>query len=258
MKAPPTDDHGPRAPLLQTLALARPAAGCLALATLLGAGALVAAIGLIATSAWLISRSSQRPQESAIAVAIVGVQFFALSRGLCRYAERLVGHDARLRGGPPFAIALIVGAATVLLVWLMLPAAGAILLVALLLAGVLVPWLTSLLATRTEARQAAARGELTAAVVDLLEGTPELIVNGAMAAQLQRTRASDAELTNLAHTGARTAGIGQGLTRLCSGLAMWGALMVGVAAVHSGRMNGVLLAGVALIPLVAFELVTDL
>ena len=75
----------------------RPAAGRLALATLLGAGAVAAAIGLIATSAWLISRSAQRPQESAVAIAIVGVQFFALARGLCRYGERIVGHDAAFR-----------------------------------------------------------------------------------------------------------------------------------------------------------------
>ncbi len=46
--------------------------------TLLGAGAVGAAIGLIVTSAWLISRSAQHPQESAVAIAIVGVQFFAL------------------------------------------------------------------------------------------------------------------------------------------------------------------------------------
>ena len=85
------------APLLRTLAIARPAAGRLALAILLGAGALGAAIGLIATSAWLISRSAQHPRESAVALAIVGVQFFALSRGLCRYGERLVGHDAAER-----------------------------------------------------------------------------------------------------------------------------------------------------------------
>src|SRR6202451_4848089 len=97
MKAPPTDEHGPRAPLARTLAIARPAAGRLALGTLFGAGAMLAAIGLIATSAWLISRSAQRPQESAVAIAIVGVQFFALSRGLCRYAERVVGHDAAFR-----------------------------------------------------------------------------------------------------------------------------------------------------------------
>jgi thiol reductant ABC exporter CydC subunit len=304
MKAPPTDEHGPRAPLMQTLALARPAAGRLALATLLGAGAAAAAIGLIATSAWLISRSAQRPQESAVAIAIVGVQFFALSRGLCRYAERVVGHDAAfrvlsdlrvsvyerlerlaplglpafgsgdllarligdidslqdllLRVVPPFAIALLVGAATIGLVWWMLPAAGLILLVALLIAGTLVPWLTGTLAARTEARQAAARGELTASVVDLIEGAPELAVNGATAEQLGRAMAADREVTRLAGTAARTAGIGQGLSSLCVGLAMWGALVVGVSAVRAGRLEGVLLAGIALIPLVAFELVTGL
>jgi thiol reductant ABC exporter CydC subunit len=301
---PSANDSGPQAPLLRTLALARPAAGRLTLATLLGAGAVGAAIGLIATSAWLISRSSQRPEESAVAVAIVGVQFFALSRGLCRYGERLVGHDGAfrvladlrvriyqrlewlaplglpafrsgellarlvhdvdslqdllLRVVPPFAIALLVGAGTVALEWLMLPAAGAILLVALLLAGVLVPWLTGALAARAESRQAAVRGELSASVLDLLEGAPELLVNGATAAQLERTRVADTELTRIARATARTAGVGQGLTTLCSGLAMWGALLVGVAAVRAGSLDGVLLAGLALIPLVAFELVAGL
>jgi thiol reductant ABC exporter CydC subunit len=304
VKAPPEDDRGPQAPLRQTLALARPAAGRLALATLLGAGAVAGAIGLIANSAWLISRSAQRPQESAVAIAIVGVQFFALSRGLCRYAERVVGHDAALRvlsdlrvgvyerlerlaplglpafgSGellarligdvdslqdlllrvvPPFAIALLVGAATVVLVWWMLPAAGLILLVALLIAATLVPWLTGTLAARTEARGAAARGELTSSVIDLIEGAPELAVNGATAEQLGRAMTADAEVTQLAGTAARTASIGQGLTSLCVGLAMWGALAVGVAAVHAGRLEGVLLAGIVLIPLVAFELVTPL
>jgi ATP-binding cassette subfamily C protein CydC len=265
---------------------------------------MVAAIGLIATSAWLISRSSQRPQESAIAIAIVGVQFFALSRGLCRYAERLVGHDGAfrvlsslrvsvyerleelaplglpafrsgellarlvhdvdslqellLRVVPPFAIALLAGAVAVGLVWWMLPVAGLILLVALLLAGVVVPWLTGTLAARREARQADARGLLTASVVDLIEGAPELIANGVASEQLKRTLAADAELTQVAQASARTAGVGQGLTTLCCGLAMWGALLVGIVSVRAGRLDGVLLAGIALIPLVTFELVSDL
>ena len=298
------DERGPQAPLARTLAIARPAAGRLALATVLGAGAIAAAIGLIATSAWLISRSSQRPPESAVALAIVGVQFFALSRGLCRYGERLVGHDAAfrvlselrvnvyerlerlaplglpafrsgdllarlihdvdslqdllLRVVPAFAIAVIVGAATAGLMWLMLPAAGLILLGALLLGGVLVPWLAGTLAARFEARQAAARGALTSSVVDLIEGAPELMVNGAGAEYLRRACAADSDLTRIARAGARTAGIGQGLTSLCSGLAMWGCLVVGVSAVRSGQLDGVLLAGIALIPLVAFELVTGL
>jgi ATP-binding cassette subfamily C protein CydC len=274
------------------------------LATLLGAGSIAASIGLIATSAWLISRSSQRPQESAVAIAIVGVQFFALSRGLCRYAERLVGHDAAFRvlsdlrvsvyerlerlapfglpafrSGdllarlvhdvdslqdllsrvvPAFTIALVVGTATVALVWLMLPGAGVILLAALILAGMVVPWLTARLAAREEARQAAVRGELTVSVVDLIEGASELVVNGAASERLDRALATDAELTGIARASARTAGVGQGLTVLCSGLAMWGALLVGVAAVRAGHLDGVLLAGIALIPLVAFELISGL
>jgi thiol reductant ABC exporter CydC subunit len=297
-------EAGPQAPLMRTLAIARPALGRLALATLLGAGAVAAAIGLIATSAWLISRSAQHPQESAIALAIVGVQFFALARGLCRYGERLVGHDAAfrvlaeirvtvyerlerlaplglpafrsgdllarlihdvdslqdllLRVVPPFAIALGVGAATVALVWWMLPAAGLILLAALVLAGTLVPWVTSRLAARGEVRQAAARAELTHTVVDLIEGAPELTVNGAAPAHVRRAIDADSTLTRIARLSARTAGVGQGLTTLCCGLAMWGALVVGVAAVHGGRLNGVLLAGLALVPLVAFELVATL
>lgn len=302
--APSAAKRPSEASLRQTFAIARPAAGRLVLATLLGAGSVAAAIGLIVTSAWLISRSSQQPPESVVAVAIVGVQFFALSRGLCRYFERLVGHDAAfrvlsslrvnvyerlerlaplglpafrsgellsrlvqdvdslqdllLRVAPPFAIALIVGAGTVTLVWMMLPTAALILLAALLLAGVLVPWLTGTLAARGEALQAQARGELSASVVDLIEGAPELVAYGAASEQLQRTLAADAELTRIARAGARTAGIGQGLTTLCSGLAMWGALLVGVSAVRMGHMDGVLLAGVALIPLVAFELVSGL
>jgi ATP-binding cassette subfamily C protein CydC len=300
----PEPQRGADAPLTRTLELARPVAGRLGLATLLGAGAAAAAIGLIATSAWLISRAAQRPQESALAVAIVGVQFFALSRGLLRYGERLAGHDAAfrllanlrvsvykrlealapaglpafrsgdliarlvhdvdslqdllLRVIPPFTIAAITGVATVTLVWWMLPSAGLILLAALLLAATVVPWLTARAARRAETRQATARGELSTAVVDLVQGLPELIVNGALEDQLQRARAADAELTRVALAGARNAGAGQGLTTLLCGLAMWGALLVGVSAVRSGALAGVLLAVIALIPLAAFELVSGL
>ncbi len=305
--APPpavSESEGPEASLRATLELARPAAGRLTLATLLGAGAVGAGIGLIATSAWLISRASQHPMESTLTLAIVGVQFFGLSRGLFRYGQRLVSHDvafrtladlrmrayARLealapaglpafrRGDllsrivsdidslqdlmlrviPPFGIALIVGLATVGLMYAILPAAGLIMLAALLLAAVALTWLTGRLARRVEAREAVVRGELTAAVVDLLQGGAELRAFGALDAQLERTAGLDGELTQVAAAGARTAGVGQGATTLLSGLAMWGALAVGIAAVHGGTMNGVVLAVIALVPLAAFELLTDL
>ena len=283
---------------------ARPARGRIVFATLLGVGAMACAIALIATAAWLISRSAQRPRESALALAIAGVQFFALGRGLLRYCERLAGHDAALRvlanvrvriyerleelapaglpafrSGdlltrlvqdvdslqdllvrvlPPFAIALIVGGGAVAFVFTMLPAAAVIVLVALVLSTTAVPWLTARLAARHAARQARVRGELTAHVVDLLAGAAELEVNGAMEPALARARMLDAELTAIARKGARTAGVGQGLATAAMGAAMWGSLAVGVAAVASGRLHGVLLAGLALIPLAAVELVSGL
>jgi thiol reductant ABC exporter CydC subunit len=85
------------APVGRTLAVTRPASGRVVIATLLGAGAIAADIGLLGTAAWLISKAAQHPNEASLAVAIVAVQFFGLSRGFLRYEERLVGHDAAFR-----------------------------------------------------------------------------------------------------------------------------------------------------------------
>ncbi len=292
------------ASVARTLRLARPARSRLAEASLLGAGAIGASIALMGTSAWLISRAAQHPTEASLTLAIVGVQFFGLSRGFLRYGERLVGHDAALRvlaalrvrvyegleavapaGLPlfrrgdlvaravddvdslqdvvlrviqPFAVAALVGAATVAVLWLVLPAAGAVVLVALALAATAVPWLTGRLARRAEARQATARGDLAAAVVDLMEGAPELTVMRASDGQVARIGAADAALRAVARRSAGTTGIGLALTTALAGLASWGALTVGVHATHAGSLNGALLALLALVPLAAFELVSQL
>lgn len=55
------------------------------------------AVGLLATSAWLIVRSSEMVPVLYISVAVVGVRFFALTRSVFRYLDRLAGHDAALR-----------------------------------------------------------------------------------------------------------------------------------------------------------------
>ena len=80
----------------RTLRIATVARRRLAEASLLGAAAIGASIALMGTSAWLISRAAQHPSEASLTLAIVGVQFFGLSRGFFRYGERLVGHDAAL------------------------------------------------------------------------------------------------------------------------------------------------------------------
>ncbi len=292
------------APLRRTLTLALPAAGRLFGASLLGAAAVGAGVGLLATSAWLISRAAQHPSVQVLAVAVVGVRFFGLSRGLFRYAERLVGHDAAfrvladlrvavysglerlapaglpafrsgdllarlvddvdvlqdlmLRVLPAYLIAFLVGAGVVGFTTWLLPSAGLLLGLLLLLAALVVPALSRWLTRRSESRVAQLRGDLASSVVDLLRGAPDLVAYGAAPSQLATVVAYDAALTRTAAASARTAGVGVGLGGLLSGVAVVGALALGIPAVRSGRLDGVLLAVVVLIPLAAFEAVAGL
>lgn len=85
-----------RHPTLRLLALLAPQWRRLALATAAAATSELAAVALMATAAWLISRAAQQPPLSALAVAIVAVRALAIGRGVCRYADRLLGHDAVL------------------------------------------------------------------------------------------------------------------------------------------------------------------
>ncbi|MEU7867221.1 thiol reductant ABC exporter subunit CydC [Dactylosporangium sp. NPDC049140] len=79
------------------LGLVRPAAGRLGLALLAGVAAAGCAVGLMATSAWLISRAAVHPPVLHLMVAIVAVRAFGIGRGVLRYAERVAGHDGALR-----------------------------------------------------------------------------------------------------------------------------------------------------------------
>lgn len=82
--------------LLRVLAFARAAGSRFALAVATGALALGAAVGLMTTSAWLISRAAQHPPILTLTVAIAAVRALSLGRGTLRYAERLAGHSAAL------------------------------------------------------------------------------------------------------------------------------------------------------------------
>jgi thiol reductant ABC exporter CydC subunit len=68
----------------------------LGLAAGLGAVAAGCSVGLLATAAWLISRSALRPQVLFLVAPAAVVQAFGFGRAVFRYAERLAGHDAAL------------------------------------------------------------------------------------------------------------------------------------------------------------------
>ncbi|MFF9676521.1 thiol reductant ABC exporter subunit CydD [Streptomyces eurythermus] len=293
-----------RSVLARVRALGGGARGRLAGALVLGSLALGSAVGLMATSGWLISRASQQPPVLYLMVAVTATRAFGIGRAVFRYAERLVSHDAVLRMladtrvavyrrlerlAPaglrgtrrgdlltrlvadvdafqdywlrwllPAGVAVAVSAASVGFTSWLLPEAGAVLAAGLLAAGAGVPLLTAAVARRTERRLAPARGVLATRVTDLLTGTAELTVAGALPARTDAARRADRTLTGIAARAAAVTGLGDGLTALISGLTVTATALSGAQAVAAGRLGGVAMAVVVLTPLAAFEAVLGL
>ncbi|MDX2818369.1 thiol reductant ABC exporter subunit CydD [Streptomyces sp. PA03-5A] len=289
------------APLTRVRRVTSPLRPRFALALLLGALALLSAVGLMATSAWLISRASQQPPVLYLMVAVTATRAFGIGRAVFRYAERLVSHDAVFRALadlrvtvyrrlerlapaalrdtrrgdllsrlvadvdglqdyflrwllPAGAAALTGTAAAAFTAWL-LPGAGAALAVGLLTAGVAVPAVSAALARRAERALAPARGELAAQVVEVLTGTAELTVAGALPGRRAKAAETDRVLTRIAARSAAGAALGAGLGALVSGVTVTLCAWAGVRAVAAGGLSGVALAVVVLTPLAAFEAV---
>ncbi|MFF9346555.1 thiol reductant ABC exporter subunit CydD [Streptomyces sp. NPDC014734] len=166
--------------------------------------------------------------------------------------------DYWLRWLLPAGTAVVVGLATVGFVGWLLPAAGVVLAVGLLLAGAVVPWISGVCSRNTERRLAPARADLATRVTDLLGGTAELTVAGALPARRLRAREADGVLTRIAARAAAATALGGGLIALVGGLTVVATALVALPAVQDGRLAGVQLAVVVLTPLAAFEAVTGM
>ncbi|MFG2182841.1 thiol reductant ABC exporter subunit CydD [Streptomyces abikoensis] len=166
--------------------------------------------------------------------------------------------DYFLRWLLPLGAAVLVGALSVGFTAWLLPEAGVALAVGLLVAGPVAAALSGAVARRAERRLAPARGELSTHVVEVLNGTAELTVAGALPGRLERLRGADAALTRIARRASAATALGSGLSALACGLTVAASAWAGVNAVHEGRLGGVWLAVVVLTPLAAFEAVTGL
>ncbi|MFD4303434.1 thiol reductant ABC exporter subunit CydD [Streptomyces albidoflavus] len=290
--------------LVRVRAAGREARGRLILSLVLGSLALGSAVGLMATSGYLISRASQQPPVLYLMMAVTATRAFGIGRAVFRYAERLVSHDvvlrmladtrvavfrrlerlapAGLRGTRrgdllsrlvadvdalqdywlrwllPAGWAALVSTVSVLFMTWLLPAAGAVLAIGLLAAAVGVPLVSGGFARRAERRLAPARGALAIRVAEVLTGTGELTVAGALAHRTARTGDADRELTRIRARGAAANALGAGLTAVITGLTTVAAAYVGIRGVSAGALDGVALAVVVLTPLAAFEAVTAL
>ncbi|MBS1677468.1 MAG: thiol reductant ABC exporter subunit CydC [Actinobacteria bacterium] len=292
------------AALRNAIAATRTRRRLLWLSVVLGAGAVLAAVGLLTTSGYLISRAAQRPEILTLAVAIVGVRFFGISRALLRYAERLVSHDlafrtltdlrARffrrliplvpgglpglgrgellgrfvgdvdslqdlyLRGLAPPLVALLAGLVAVGVAFLILPAAALVLAVALLLGGVAVPLVARAAARSAGRRQAAARAELGAELVEIAAGSAELAVAGRGEDWVERAERSGRRLASLQRRDAFSGGLAAGALTAVTALAVVAVVAVSIPAVGSGALAGTMLAALALLTLASFEAVAPL
>lgn len=278
--------------------------GRLALSVALAAGATGAAIGLLATSGYLISRAAQRPMIISLMVTIVAVRAFGITRAALRYAERLSSHDlalrqlarlraefyrrlaplvpgqlrglgrgdllgrfvadidvlqdAHLRIVMPALVAMAVVGGASLAAALMLGAAGAVMLVALSTAAIVTTWASAAVAWRSSRLQGPARTRLTAQLVEAIDGSAELALAGRARAYAGRLVAADRELARLGRRDAAAQALAAGLHSLLTGAGMIAVLIVGIDAVHAGRLPGVLLAALAFLFLGAGEALAPL
>jgi ATP-binding cassette subfamily C protein CydC len=154
----------------------------------------------------------------------------------------------------PYAVAAVVGLASVLVVGALVPAAGLALAAALLITGVGVPMMQRAATRRADGRLAPLRAELNTGVVDLLHGLPDLTAYGATRDRLGRLTEVDARLTRASRRSAATAGLGAAVTALATGASVLAGLIAGAYAVRSGDLRGELLALVVLTPLAVFEI----
>jgi len=289
---------------LRLMALAWPYRWWMALSVLLGFATVGSGIGLMSTAAWIIARAALQPSIAVLQVAIVGVRFFGIARGVFRYLERVVSHQttfrllsrlrvwfytqieplapARLaayRSGdllsrivadtdtlenfylrvlaPPAVAALVTGAMAIFFSAFDRRLALA-LVVYLALAGIGVPLLTRRLGRRAGRGLVAVRADLNAALVDGVQGLPDLVAYGQAERQAQMIRSLSASMRQQQARMARIGGLDAALGALLTGLAVLSVLALAIPLVSAGQLDGVLLAVLALATISSFEAVLPL
>ena len=165
--------------------------------------------------------------------------------------------NLHLRGiGPPL-VAVAAGAVSIGVAAAILPAAGLVLAIGLVAAGLGVPAVGAWSARRG-GREAAARGELTAELVEALAGSAELAAYGRQDDRLRRLYTADRVLVRLARRAALADGAADGLRLVLTGATVAGVLAVAVSAHATGGLDRVLIALLALLALASFEAIQPL
>ena len=159
--------------------------------------------------------------------------------------------DLYLRTVLPLGIALGAAVLGLVVVGLVLPVATIALGIPLLVACSVPP----LLVWRTGADDAATAltGEISAHVVDIIHGAPDLLAFGAEGRSFDQLEEMSRRAERLARSQHRAAALAALVTQLCLGAALIAVLAVAVAAVHAHHLDPVMVAVLPLAALATFE-----
>lgn len=158
----------------------------------------------------------------------------------------------------PFAAAALVGLATAAVLGTMVPLIGVLLVAGVLVACSGVPALHTAVAGTFERSTAALRGDLSAQIVELLHGAPDLLAYQAVQQRLAIATNADRRLRAAAHRASLSVGLSGALLTLTGGACVWLSLTLGTASVRAGTLDPVFLGVLVLTPLALFDGLTSL
>ncbi|HSN00669.1 MAG TPA: thiol reductant ABC exporter subunit CydC, partial [Rudaea sp.] len=158
----------------------------------------------------------------------------------------------------PVAVAVLGMILVLLLALTVLPSAALVLLTAAALAGVLLPAWTRRQAAGDAAASVRESAALRGMLIDALRGHAELLAWGRAQAYAARIAALDARLAQRRRCVEQWQAVGASTVELLAQWTIPALLIVGLAAVHEGRLAGTQLVMVVLLCVAAFELIAPL
>jgi thiol reductant ABC exporter CydC subunit len=169
--------------------------------------------------------------------------------------ETLENFYVRAVAPPLSALVIVVGTGCFL--WGYDPRLSALLVVALLASGIGLPLVLYGLNRGPGAALVARRADLNVHLLDAIQGMPDLLVYGQAGAQQKRIQAAAQSLGRQQWLIGLAGALANGLSLLVTGLTLWAVLLFAIPLVGY-RIDGVILAVLALVTLASFEAVTPL
>jgi ATP-binding cassette subfamily C protein CydC len=166
--------------------------------------------------------------------------------------------DLVVRGIIPALVAGVVVLGSAGAVAAFLPAAGLAVLICLTAVGIGGPALTLRAARISELMASAARSNVSASAMNIIENASELRVSGQMNPAMASLKTHETALAKANDAAARPSALANALTEIGSGAALILTLLLSAAAYKAGTISATEVAVIVLMPLAAFEAVAAL